>query len=52
MRFLTLFRPTNKLPHLPYADNTPDVPCRVEGNANSLGNVLDMNGWNRECVGD
>lgn len=51
-RLLTLFRPTNELPHFFYADDTPDVLCRVECYAYSFCNVLNMNGWNRECVGD
>jgi len=51
-RLPAFFRPTNQLPHFFYAEDTSDVLCRVECYAYGFCNVLDMNGWNRECVRD
>lgn len=45
-----LFCPTDELSHLSYADDAPDVPCWVEGNADRFCNVLDMDGRYGECV--
>jgi hypothetical protein len=45
--------PTDKLTHAMDVDNSMDIiSSGVECNADSMGDVLDVDGRNGECVGD